>query len=330
MFNIFLIFFVFSELSFYLLIAQTGVVEVFHSDIFAIAYLPIGGAMATYFNAYVNAKEVHKVVGLLFLQATMMLFYPNLTPLTLFLLGVAIGGISPIIIRVLKNATLMELGVSLGSAYTFGTILFTSNPANREVLGLALSLMALIGYLFSIKYKILSLNFQREFYSYPLALMAVWVFLDSSLFETLSRDFDMSIWRGGYALEIILFHLLGIVFALSIKLKKHHTSFLVVLLFMLSYFAYFIKAVVLLSAIYPFVISYYNIVILQSLIRVKSFAKIGVCMVFIGWAASGGGLMVALRQDIQYIPLLLIAVLLYGMKQLNYEKDIVLWSRVFL
>ena len=47
-----------------------------------------------------------------------------------------------------------------------------------------------------------------------IALMALWVFIDSSLFETLSRSDNISIWRDGYTLEIALFHTIGVVSAI--------------------------------------------------------------------------------------------------------------------
>lgn len=328
MFNIFLVLFVFAELSFYLLIAQTGIVEVFHSDIFAIAYLPIGGAMATYLNAYIKVKEHYKVISLLLLQIIMTFLYPFYTPFTLFFLGIAVGGISPLIIQTLKKATLLELGFSLGGAYALGTLLFSSNPMNREILGVILSSIALFGYLFTQYQKSADLSFQKEFFSYPLVLMFIWVFLDASLFETLSRDTLMSIWRGGYTTAIILFHLLGLVVAITLRLEYYLKSMLITLLFLLSYLFYFIDEPLLLSFVYPFVISYYNVVILQSLIKVKSLKTIGLFMVFIGWIASGGGLMVATQNLIEYIPILIPMMLLHdSVKQLNFKKGVISWLK---
>ena len=57
--------------------------------------------------------------------------------------------------------------------------------------------------------------------------------------------------------------------------------------------------------IYPFVISYYNVVILQS-IRNKDFRTISFFMIFIGWMASGSGLFVALTNMIFIVPIIIL------------------------
>ena len=323
MLNLFLIFFVLSEFSFYLLIAQTGIVEVFNSDIYAISYLPLGGIIASYFNAFIKIKEEYKVVSLLFLQILISFLYPHLTPLTLFLLGIAVGGVSPMIIQTLKKATLSELGISLGLAYILGTLLFTTNPMNREILSIILSLIALVGYIFAQEYATPNLDFQKKFYSYPLVLMVAWVFLDASLFETLSRDSFTSIWRGGYSMEIILFHLLGIFTAIKIDIKYHLKSMIITSLFLFSYLFYFMHEAILLSIVYPFVISYYNIVILQSLIKIKSLKRISVFMVFIGWLASGTGLFIAIHKLLEFIPLILPIMFIYdNLKLFHFNKGV--------
>ena len=324
MFNIFLILFVFAELSFYLLIAQTGIVEVFHSDIFSIIYLPVGGIIGTYFSVYIPFKIEQKAIVLLSLQIFTTLFYPEFNPALLFLLGLSVGGISPIIIQTLKKATIVDLGISLGLSYGFSTLLFNTNPMSREILGLSLSLVAILGYIFLQRKKITSemLMFSK-FHSYPLYLMVIWVFLDSSLFETLSRDDMMAIWRGGYSTEIILFHLLGVAVAIGIRVDKSLKALFISLLFITSYLFYFMHEALLLSIVYPFVISYYNVVILQSLIKVKSLKDISLFMVLIGWMASGAGLMFALQGLTQYNPIIIFILISYGIiKKLNFKKEL--------
>lgn len=325
MFNIFLISFVFAELSFYLLIAQTGVVEIFHSDLILIIYLPIGGVIGTYVSGNMKIAQHYKVLFLLLLQTAMVYFYPNLNAGMLFLLGFAVGGLSPIIIEVIKKATKLDLMFSLSAAYIFGTIFFNFNPWHREILGLVLSAIALFAYIFIEENKTNNVMMIKEYYSYPLYLMALWVFLDSSLFETLSRDTTMAIWRDGFTLEIIFFHLLGVIAALTIRLQGVQKIILITTLFVFSYFFYFIKEPLILSFVYPFVISYYNIVILQSLSKEKDLKRIGTFMIFIGWVASGSGLMIALSGAIAYIPLLLMVVLIkkYALKkQINHNKEL--------
>ena len=328
MFNIFIILFVFAELTFYLLIAQTGIVEVFHSDIFSIIYLPIGGVIGTYLIPQIKFSKHYKTFLLLIIQLIISFMYPNLSAFILFLLGFAVGGLSPIIIETLKKATLFDLLFALGSAYTTGTLLFTSDPLHRGVLAIALTSVAILGAFFLQNHSKEKSFLHQNFYSYPLYLMVLWVFLDSSLFETLSRDPMLSIWRDGYNIEIILFHIFGVISALFIRLEYFQKSLFIIILFSFSYLFYFTSEALLLSLVYPFVISYYNVVILESLVKIKSFKTIGIFMVFIGWGASGGGLMVALNNLILFIPILLSIVLIHNIsKELNLTKGALSWQK---
>ena len=52
-----LILFISSELCYYLLIAQTGIVEYFSSDIIAIAPLPIGGVIGSFLTYYLKISN---------------------------------------------------------------------------------------------------------------------------------------------------------------------------------------------------------------------------------------------------------------------------------
>ena len=61
----------------------------------------------------------------------------------------------------------------------------------------------------------------------------------------------------------------------------------------------------ILSIVYPFVISYYNVVILQTIAK-KDFKTITFYMIFIGWMASGAGLFVALSNLILFVPIILL------------------------
>ncbi len=146
--------------------------------------------------------------------------------------------------------------------------------------------------------------------------MTLWIFLDSALFESLSRDVSISIWRDGYSLEIALFHIIGVVCALYFKIEKNQKELLIVILFSLSYLFYFIQEAFILSLIYPFVISFYNVVILQTLLQ-KELKTLSVYMIFIGWIASGGGLFVALENLILFVPLVFLIALI---KILNTQQ----------
>jgi hypothetical protein len=320
MFNIFLVLFISAELCFYLLIAQTGIVEVLHSDIMQVVYLPLGGVLGTYIASHTNFKNEIKVLFFLFLQMTMTLFYPHLNPLMLFILGLGVGGLSPLIVSVLQRATAGELAAALGTSYLIGTLLFPSDPSSREFIGLLFTLTALASYLLigmqkSIKHK------ETKAPLFALFLMASWVFFDSSLFETLSRDPAMDIWRNGYTLQIITFHIAGVLFGILYKARKEFKEFLVAILFTVSYLLYIDGNALALSMVYPFVISFYNVLILQSLVQLKSLRTIGISMIVIGWGASGSGLFVALYGLASYMPILLLGVVIYSLVHFHFFKE---------
>ena len=316
MFNLPLILFVGLELCYYLLIAQTGVVEVFHSDITAIAFLPLGGIVGSYLGSHLKIKEEIKVYILLLIQTVSTLFYPKFSPLTLLILGIAVGGMAPLMMNTLKKAKNIDFVFALSIAYAAGTFLFTSDPLQRGSLGVALSLTALVSYFFINKIKIKEeLKKKDVFINYSLLVMTFWVFLDSTLFETLSRDISIPIWREGFTFEIILFHITGVIAGVFLRLEQFNKSLLILVLFAFSYLFYFLREPLLLSIVYPFVISFYNVAILQSLVKIKSLKTLGIYMIFIGWIASGAGLFTALEQYIIYVPALFLVVFLYMINQ---------------
>jgi hypothetical protein len=139
--------------------------------------------------------------------------------------------------------------------------------------------------------------------------MVLWVFLDSTLFETLSRDLTVSIWRDGFTFEIIIFHLIGVASAFFIKIEKNQKELLILILFALSFLFYFLQEALILSIVYPFVISFYNVVILQSIVK-KQFKTLTIYMVFIGWIASGAGLFIALENLTFYVPVIFLLCLI--------------------
>ena len=136
-------------------------------------------------------------------------------------------------------------------------------------------------------------------------MMVLWVFLDSTLFESLSRDITISIWRDGFTFQIALFHVIGVFCALYFKIEKNQKSLFILTLFAASYLFYFLREGFILSIVYPFVISYYNVVILQTIAK-KDFKTITFYMIFIGWMASGAGLFVALSNLILFVPIILL------------------------
>lgn len=296
-----LIFFIASELCYYLLIAQTGVVEYFSSNLFLIAPLPIGGVIGSLLVSYIKVDFKNKISLFLTIQLIMSFLYPNFNMITLFILGFAVGSMAPLVVNEIKKATLIELGLALSISYVTGTLLFNYEVESRGIIAIILTTITLIASRF-LPTNEMQKNSNQEF---ALLMMVLWVFLDSALFEALSRDITISIWRDGFTFQIALFHIIGVLSALFLKIERNQKSLLILTLFAASYLFYFLREGEILSIVYPFVISYYNVVILQTIIK-KDFKTISFYMIFIGWMASGAGLFVAITNLILFVPIILL------------------------
>ncbi len=296
-----LIFFIACELCYYLLIAQTGVVEYFSSNLFLIAPLPIGGIIGSLLVSYIKIDFRNKISLFLTIQLIMSFLYPNFNILTLFILGFAVGSLAPLIINEIKKATLLELGLALSVSYVTGTLLFNYEVEGRGIIAITLTTITLLASRFLPTNEPIKKSNQE----FPLLMMVLWVFLDSTLFESLSRDITISIWRDGFTFQIALFHVIGVFCALFFKIEKNQKSLFILTLFAASYLFYFLRQGDILSIVYPFVISYYNVVILQTIAK-KDFRIITFYMIFIGWMASGAGLFVALSNLILFVPIILL------------------------
>ncbi|MGB5793300.1 hypothetical protein [Poseidonibacter sp.] len=305
-----LVLFVAAELCYYLLIAQTGIVEYFSSDLFTIIYLPIGGVTGSLLSSYIKTSNQNKIFGFLLIQLAMSFFYPNLSSLMLFILGISVGALAPLLINELKKGSSIQLGFALAIAYVLGTFLFNFDVTLRGNIAIALTVLAIVSLFFIKENKSIDISNSN----FTLASMLLWIFLDSSLFETLSRDENISIWRDGYTYEIAFFHLLGIVLAFKLQLQKNLKELFIIILFALCYFFYFLNEALILSIVYPIVISYYNVVILQTLIH-KNLKTLSIYMVFIGWFASGAGLFIALEHLILFVPIIFIIFLIITINQ---------------
>lgn len=301
-----LVLFISSELCYYLLIAQTGIVEYFSSDIFAIAPLPIGGIIGSFLSYYLKFSNKNKISLFLILQLAMSFLYPNLSVLMLFILGISVGALAPLLINELKKASLLNLGFALAISYALGTSLFNYNASLRGELAIALTILTFLSSFYLPEKELRSNKNHQEF---SLFIMILWIFLDSALFETLSRDITISIWRDGYGFEIALFHIIGVITALRYKLAKNQKELFIIILFALSYLLYFLEEALILSLVYPFVISYYNVAILQTIMK-KDLKTISIYMIFIGWLASGAGLFIALESLIIFVPIIFLISLL--------------------
>ena len=296
-----LILFIASELCYYLLIAQTGVVEYFSSNLFLIAPLPIGGIIDSLLVSYIKINFKNKISLFLIIQLIMSFLYPNFNMITLFILGFAVGSLAPLIINEIKKTTLLELGLALSVSYVTGTLLFNYEVDARGIIAISLTTITLIASRFLPTNEPIKKSNQE----FALLMMVLWVFLDSTLFESLSRDITISIWRDGFTFQIALFHVIGVFCALYFKIEKNQKSLFILTLFAASYLFYFLREGFILSIVYPFVISYYNVVILQTIAK-KDFKTITFYMIFIGWMASGAGLFVALSNLILFVPIILL------------------------
>ncbi len=295
------------ELCYYLLIAQTGIVEYFSSNILLIAPLPIGGVIGSLLSYYLKVSTQKKITIFLLMQLTLTFFYPNFSTPLLFLLGISVGALAPLMINELKKASIVELGFALCISYSVGTMLFNYDAAKRELIAVGFTIIVLLCSTQLPKLKELKSN--KNYESYSLFIMVLWIFLDSALFETLSRDINVPIWRGGYSFEIVAFHIIGVLAALRFNIQKLEKELFIVILFALSYLFYFLQEAMLLSIVYPFVISFYNVTILQSLLK-RDLKNLAFYMVFIGWIASGAGLFVALENLTLFVPIIFLLSLI--------------------
>jgi hypothetical protein len=135
------------ELSYYLLIVQTGLAEHFNSDVFTLFPLFAGGVAGTLLAGRKwigEASVIHKIITALVMQLGVSFLYPDYNPLTLLLLGISIGLMAPLGIYLFKEHQQKELFFALAIAYTTGTYVFEAVQANeRGFLAVIFSAVAL-------------------------------------------------------------------------------------------------------------------------------------------------------------------------------------------
>ena len=284
------------ELSYYLLIVQTGIVTHYNSDLITLFPMFAGGVLGTIFagKPWIKYdKPIHKIIFALSLQLLLSFSYPNYNFLTLGLLGISVGMMAPLGIYLFKAKQQKELLFALALAYTIGTYSFTSVADSRELMAITLTSIALISAYFLKNYKVdtNSKNVSHTMFSYlPLVL---WILLDSNLFETISRHANLDIWSN-YTYTIILFHIFGLIVAKKIDLDIKQEHKIIGLLFFFSYMISYMELPLLLAIIYPFTISYYNVIVFTTLSKELSLQRLSFIMIFVGWIASGLGLALAL------------------------------------
>jgi len=239
------------------------------------------------------SNPVHKIMIALLLQLLLSFIYPNYNTFTLLLLGLSVGVMAPLGIYLFKAKQQKELLLALAIAYTIGTYLFTYDADNRVYMAVVFTSIALLS-AFALRDYIVETEAKEVSHPYLQYLpLMLWIFLDSNLFETLSRHPDIDIWSE-YTFTIIAFHLLGLVGAYCINISKTKKHILIALIFIISYALSYLEEPLVLAMIYPFVISYYNVVVFTTLSKESNISKLAFMMVFVGWMASGLGLAVAL------------------------------------
>lgn len=291
-----------SEFTFYLLILQTGVVEYHHSIMAEIWMIPVGGVLGIVASIFIHKERQWLIPFLLFTQLLLVLDYAQAGGIELFLMGLISGLTAPMLIARIDRLWLVVLALAL--SYAYGTYYFNVPASERTNIALFLSAVALIASLFSQMEKLSKKTHQITVYG--AGSIFFWLLLDAVLFETLSRDSVMHIWgEGTFTWNIILFHMAGLFAAYKARDWELNSSLLVVL-FAITFTFYTLGWQWALSIIYPFVISYYNVIILRSLMRLP-YALLAVMALSL-WAASGLGLLVALSGSFAIAWVILIAL----------------------
>ena len=286
------------ELSYYLLILQTGLVAHYNSDLLTLFPMFAGGVIGTALSGKSWGKidnPIDKILIALTLQLFLSFIYPNYNIFTLGLLGIAVGMMAPLGIYLFKAQQQKALLSALAIAYTIGTYSFNSDVDSRLWMALTFSAIALASAFVLKNYKIQAdtKKASHTFVSYfPLML---WILLDSNLFETLSRHVGLDIWST-HTNEIIIFHLIGLLSACLIQMPKVRQHIFIAFLFIASYAASYLEIPIVLAIIYPFTISYYNVIVFTYLSQEMSLKKLAFIMIFVGWIASGLGLGLALTR----------------------------------
>ena len=221
-----------------------------------------------------------------------------------------IGYTTPLMLYSFREQSRQNLAIGLALSYAVGTALYTYPFEQRGIIAIVLPVISLIALYFSklpskSPSQIISMNWKM------VAVMMVWIFADSALFETLSRSGMMDIW-GHYTALIITSHLFGVYLAFRYGKTLMQSSPTIVGLFALSYGAYYAHQPIMLAIIYPIVISYYNVLLFRELTQMGDTRVIGIAMVGVGWGASSIANLVALSHQ------LWIAIAVLGAFALSY------------
>ena len=299
-----------SQLLYYLLIAQTGVVGVFDSEIKDFFTLPIGGVIGSLLSAYWRHREIKIELAFLFgAQLILSWIYPDYSLGVLLLLGFVIGYTAPLLLYIFGSQSKTQLVFGLAISYAVGTALYDYPFTQRGGIAIALPLISLIAlYFVHVPERVDSET--KRVNGWIIGVLMLWIFADSALFETLSRSEGMDIWSH-YTLLIIASHLAGVVLGYVERGTSAVQIYRVWGLFMASYSLYWLKEPILLAIVYPLVISYYNVLLFHYLIRLRDIRAIAISMIGVGWmaAAVANGVALYHQQWVVIAVLTLFAVL---------------------
>lgn len=285
-----------SQLLYYLLIAQTGVVGAFDSHIHDLYTLPIGGVIGSLFSAFWRHHGIKTELCFLFgIQILISWFYPYYSLGMLLVLGFVIGYTTPLLLYMFRSQSRGQLALGLAISYTVGTSLYTYPFLQRGDIAILFPLISLVALRYTRMPSALY-NEKQPFRWATLGIMMLWIFADSALFEALSRSGNMDIWSR-YPLLIIVSHLSGVFLAYRYGNELMRQTRIIWVLFALSYLFYWLEEAIALAVIYPIVISYYNVLLFQALIRLADIRLIGLSMIGVGWVATSAANAVALEHQ---------------------------------
>lgn len=282
---------------YYLLIAQTGVVGAFNSHIHDLYTLPLGGIIGSLLSAYWRHNSLKSELYLLFgAQIIISWFYPSYPLWMLLLLGFVVGYTTPLLLFLFRTQSKLYLSLGLAISYAVGTALYTYPFDARGTIAIILPLISVIALYFTQLGS--SLYDEKKPFHWPtLVFMMLWIFADSALFETLSRSGDMDIWAQ-FPHLIIASHLFGVFLAYRYGSGLFPQTRVILILFLLSYLFYWVREPIALAVIYPIIISYYNVLLFQALIRLADIRLIGLSMVGVGWVATSAANGIALEHQL--------------------------------
>ena len=280
-----------AQMTFYLLILQTGIVEFHHSEIREIWMVPVGGVIGILTSIYAYRHRSWLLPALLMAQTFFSFHYAHDDGMDMFTLGLISGLTAPMLIARIER--LLPVAIALGLSYIVGSANFDLPPDGRTGIAVLLSTVAFVAALMA---DIGRPKSHAEHYSLSsTTTIFFWLILDAALFETLSRNTMMHIWgEPSFTPLIIIFHLVGVATAYRFRHSRYN-DLVILLLFGLTYTIYSLQFQMLLALLYPFVISYYNVIILERFRKIHypnlAFAALSL------WIASGFGLMIALAES---------------------------------